>query len=59
MNILQENCARIGTFKLSDVFDAGTLLLKNIHAEIKFFVFIALYSYLTTPANFAFIFIFR
>ena len=34
--------------------DAGTVLLQNIHAGIKFIIFIALSSQLTTPANFTY-----
>ena len=32
--------------------NAGTVLFQDIHAEIKNIIFIALSSYLTTPANF-------
>ena len=32
--------------------NAWTVLLQNIHAEIKSIIVIALSSYLTTPANF-------
>ena len=31
--------------------NAGTVVLQDIHAENKFFIFIALSCYLTTPAN--------
>ena len=55
-NFLTANFAKLGTnHKNGTVLRAkraGQGLLQNIHAEIKFIIFIALSSYLTTPVNF-------
>ena len=51
-NLNMSFLGKTGTLKLFDVLLLAQFYCKIFHAEIKIIIFIALFSYLTTPANF-------